>query len=93
MSRLQFSPTYAVGIDFEVVSEAITNEVAWQFARAHEHGLDTAAAAAYLSVIDELESARSVLRPDNADSVALASKFVRALRAMHSHDATGVVAS
>ena len=93
MTRLQFSPAYAVGIDFEVVSEAITNEIAWQFARAHEHGLHSPAAAAYLSVIDELESARSVLRPDSADSVALASKFVRALRAMHSHDATGAVAS
>lgn len=93
MTRLRLSPAYAVGIDFEVVSEAITNEIAWQFARAHVHGLDTTAAAPYLAAIDELESARSILRPDSADSVALASKFVRALRAMHSHDATGAVAS
>ena len=93
MTGLQLSAAYAVGIDFEVVSEAITNEIAWQFARAHEHGIDTADTAPYLSAIDELESARSLLRPDSADSVALAATFVRALRAMHSHDATGAVAS
>ncbi len=93
MTRLNLSPTYAVGIEFEIVSEAITNEIAWQFARAHEHGLENPAATPYLAAIDELESARAVLRPDSADSLALAAKFVRALRAMHSHDATGTAAS
>ncbi|MDT0202356.1 hypothetical protein [Nocardioides sp. AE5] len=93
MTRLHLSDNYAVGIDFEVVSEAITNEIAWQFARAHAHGLSSPAAASYLSAIDELEAARSLLRPDSADSIALAHRFVRALRAMHAHDATGTAAS
>ena len=86
MTRLHLSPTYAVGINYEVVSEAITNEIAWQFARAYEHSIDTAPAQPYLAGIDELESAPSILRVDGPGSVALDTRFVRALRAMHSHD-------
>lgn len=92
MSKLHLGPAYQTGIDFEVANELITNEIGWQFARAHAHGYESAKAAPYRDAISDLLAVRSMLRVDSPETVEIATRLVRSMQRLHALSASDAVA-
>jgi AAA+ superfamily predicted ATPase len=81
MSATIHSKEYKFGVDYEVVCELISGEVAHHFSQLYELGENSALGALHLKSMDALQQIRDTLNPNDPETVRIALLALDAMRA------------
>ena len=81
--KIRLTSEYFQGIDFEIINESITNEIAWHIARVTQLGDAHPDAGKHAKAVDSLEDTRALISTANPESLVIAATLLDAMRTLH----------